>query len=282
MKRSYSVLFAMAALVACGGSESGTADSAAAAPAAPNVVTFTARDFAFTAPDTIPAGVTTFKLIVEGTNLHHAQLLKFSEGKRLADFIAAMQAFKPGDAPPTWAVEVGGPNPPAPGEETNTTQMLEPGNYAVVCFVDIPDKVPHIMKGMAKEFVVVPSTATAVEPTPDVTVTLADFTFAVSTPLTAGQHTIRVDNSGPQPHEISILQFLPGKTMIDFQKWAEKFEGPPPVKSLGGVAGIQSGGHAFFTVNLTPGDYALFCFIPDAKDMQPHFMHGMVQAFKIG
>jgi hypothetical protein len=32
-----------------------------------------------------------------------------------------------------------------------------------------------------------------------------------------------------------------------------------------------------FTADFVPGKYALICFLPDAKDGKPHFMHGMVQ-----
>ena len=37
----------------------------------------------------------------------------------------------------------------------------------------------------------------------------------------------------------------------------------------------------YFTADLTPGNYALLCFVPDAKDGKPHLEHGMVKQFKI-
>ncbi|HSA55317.1 MAG TPA: hypothetical protein VLE53_06410 [Gemmatimonadaceae bacterium] len=275
-------LVVMATLVACGGGESESADSAdsatTAAAAAPNVVTFTASDFAFDAPDTIPAGLTTIRLVNRGPELHHAQLVRFNEGKTLADFMQALQA---GGPPPAWAEEMGGPNPPAPGEESNATQNLEPGNYAVVCFVDTPDKVPHVAKGMMKAFTVVPSTSTAGEPAADVTMRLADYTFTLSDSLEAGMQTIRVENAAQQPHEVFLVQFAPGKSMPDLLKWAETYQGPPPGKPMGGIAAIGSGQHAFFTVTLTPGEYGLLCFVPDAKDGKPHIAHGMMQTLKV-
>ena len=33
-------------------------------------------------------------------------------------------------------------------------QDLEPGTYTAVCFVDIPDGIPHVMRGMVAEFTV--------------------------------------------------------------------------------------------------------------------------------
>jgi len=59
----------------------------------------------------------------------------------------------------------------------------------------------------------------APEPKADVTITLADYSFTSSTPLTAGTHTIRVENSGPQLHELTIERLAPGKTVADFQQW---------------------------------------------------------------
>lgn len=269
-------------LIACGGAESAPGDSASTnattTAAAPNVVTFTASDFAFEAPDTIPAGLTTIRLVNRGPELHHAQLIRFNEGKTLADFRQALQA---GGPPPAWVEEMGGPNPPAPGEESNATQDLEPGNYAVVCFVDTPDKVPHVAKGMMKAFTVVPSTSTATEPTADLTMRLTDYAFTLSDSLEAGMQTIRVENGAQQPHEVFLVQFAPGKTMADLMKWAETYEGPPPGKPMGGIAAIESGEHAFFTVTLSPGDYGLLCFVPDAKDGKPHIAHGMARMLKI-
>jgi hypothetical protein len=267
------------AFVACSGGETSETPPA---PTGPAELVITARDFTFELPDTIMAGLTRIRLVNEGPALHHAQLLKFNEGKSLADLEAAMKAG-PGPTP-SWLEEVGGPNPPEPGMETNTTQNLEPGNYAVVCFVDLPDKVPHIMKGMAKPFVVVTPAAAAApapEPVPTVTMTLADYAFQLSAPLTAGKHTVRIDNAGPQTHEVAILKLKPGKTMEDFQKWGETYQGEQPVTILGGIAGIKTGGRAWFDVDLTAGDYILICFVSDAKDQKPHFMHGMVQQFTI-
>jgi hypothetical protein len=35
-------------------------------------------------------------------------------------------------------------------------------------------------------------------------------------------------------------------------------------------------------MDFEPGRYALLCFVPDAGDGMPHFMHGMVQEFTVG
>jgi len=54
-------------------------------PAGPNVVTITAADYVFNVPDTIPAGLTTFRLVNQGKELHHASLIRLKDGKVLTD-----------------------------------------------------------------------------------------------------------------------------------------------------------------------------------------------------
>jgi hypothetical protein len=178
---------------------------------------------------------------------------------------------------------VGGPNPPVPGGETSETQTLEAGTYAIVCFVDVPDHVPHVMKGMVRSLTVIPAAnaVAAAPPTADVVVTLKEYSFNFSTPLTSGKHTLRIDNGGTQPHEILLAQLAPGKTPDDFMKWGQTYEGPPPAKPLGGVAALRPGLSGYISVDLTPGDYMLLCFVADAQDGKPHVMHGMALPVKV-
>ena len=41
-------------------------------------------------------------------------------------------------------------------------------------------------------------------------------------------------------------------------------------------------GSATFSADLTAGEYALMCFVPDSKDGKPHFAHGMMKTIKVG
>src|SRR2546430_11893031 len=79
--------------------------------AGPSLITITATDYAFGVPDTIPAGLTTFRLVNQGKELHHANLVRLGEGKTVADFqtglAAAMTNHMP---PPTFMGFAGGPN----------------------------------------------------------------------------------------------------------------------------------------------------------------------------
>ncbi len=246
-------------------------------PPGPNVVAIAATDYAFAAPDTIPAGLTTFKLVNQGKEPHQAVIFGAS-GHTFEEMETAAEMEGP---IPAWLVFPAGPGVAIGGDSSNATAQVAPGNYLIVCFIPSPDGQPHVAKGMIRRLVVTAAPAGAVaatEPTSDVTVTLADYSFALSTPLTAGTHTIRVENRGPQLHEITIEQLTPGKTLADWQRWAAAgAKGMPPSKPIGGFVGPNVGAVGWFTVTLAPGTYLLTCFVPDVKDGKPHVMHGMVQ-----
>jgi hypothetical protein len=253
--------------------------SIAPAPAAKaRVVRVTGADFTFDAPETIPAGITEFRFLNKGPSLHHMQILKLTGGKTLDDLRAALA--NPGP-PPVWVKMLGGPNAPAPGTESNATLTLEPGNYAIICFVDLGGA-PHFTKGMLRALKVVPAKGGgASRPKADITTSLFDYGFKISSPIRAGTHTIRVHNTGPQSHEVELIQLAPGKTVGDFVAWLGDMKGPPPAKPIGGIAGIEPGMSELFSADFTPGNYALVCFIPDAKDGKPHYVHGMTQQFSV-
>jgi len=268
-------------LAACGGDGS-TPGGDADAVAVPQEVHFTASDFAFEGPATLEAGMTTFVLTNESETWHHLQLVRLPEGMTMQDFEAGLSNMQPGSPPPPWWADAGGVNPPPPGEAARVTMMLEPGEYAVLCLVDTPDKVPHVMKGMIQPLTVTASTsAPAPLPESDVTLTLVDYAFSFSAPLTAGSHVIRVENGASQAHEIALFRFLPGMGMDDLMAWAENYEGPAPMTAMGGVPAFAPGQVADMYVDLEAGDYVALCFVPDANDGMPHLLHGMALPFNV-
>ena len=283
-------LSAAAALCACS-KEAPKTDSAsisqAAAPAVPaaaydpasRTATVIAKDFAFEAPDSLPAGWTTFRMLNDGPNLHHMVLFRLDGGKTIADAQAALK--NPGP-PPAWLVEVGGPNAPDPKAESNATIELQPGNYVMLCFVDIPEKTPHFMRGMVRPLKVTAATSASSAPVADVVLSMADYSFTVkSGTLSAGKHVVQVLNDGPQGHEVEIVKLAPGKTMKDLAAWMAKFEGPGPADAIGGIIGVAKGSTGYFNVELSAGNYVMICFAPDAKDGKPHLEHGMIKEFTV-
>lgn len=271
------------ALAACNKSQASEktpdADSGATITGA-NEVEIRATEFAFDAPDTIAAGLTTFHLVDTGKQLHHAQLVRLDDGKTVADMDAAL---KKGGPLPDWMVFAGGPNAPRPGGGVSeATEELQPGNYAIICLVPGPDQIPHIMKGMVHPLTVLPTAgAAAQEPSADLVVHMQEYGYKLSAPLTAGERRLRVENDGEQPHELELVRLADGKSVVDLEKWVESQQGPPPGEPLGGVAALAPGAQAFFSADITPGNYALICFVPDVHDGKPHFIHGMAQEITV-
>jgi plastocyanin len=285
-------LGAIAVAVAIAGCKSDRSSNAAASavPAAPAetprhrpaTVTVTARDFGFDADSKVPAGATTVHLVNHGKELHQAQLIKLEDGRTVEDLVRALKTPGP---PPSWIKFVGGPNGIAPGQEANATSILAPGSYAYICFIPSPDGVMHAAKGMIRAFEVTaaPATAAAELSPADVTIKLTDYGFEPSQPLTPGRHTILVENAGPQVHELVLLKLAPGKKVEEFGAWAETgMKGPPPAEPLGGVGFLDKGSRGSFTAELTPGEYGLICFVPDARDGKPHLAYGMMKTIKVG
>jgi hypothetical protein len=266
---------------------------ASARTAPVRTLTVTARNYAYEMPDTVAAGRTEFRLLNKGTEMHHVSLIRLDGGRTVADFLAAVKA---GGPPPAWAHDEGGPNTPVPGGTSVAIVDLKPGNYLTVCWIPSNDGVPHVMKGMIRGFTVVdPSRVKAVAkasaaadgalpdgaiknvPVSDVTLTLNDYSFTFSKPLSAGKHMLRIENAAKQAHEIFIVRLAPGKSAKDVAAWVEKQSGPPPAEPLGGISSMSAGRVNEIPLDLAPGNYGLLCFIPDAKDGKPHVAHGMMQ-----
>lgn len=251
----------------------------------PAVVTVTATDYEFDAPDTLQEGWTTFRLVNNGDAFHAALLVKLEEGRTLNGFRQAYaEALKTG-GPWNALGLLGGIVGPPPQGTTNATLHLDAGLYAWYCPLGFEDGVPHVVgHAMMRPFVVqqrVGSVPPAAAPEPTVTITMVDYAFHLSAPVTAGQHMIRVENRGPEPHEVILMQLAPGKTLEDVQTWLrDRRSSPPFSNSLGGVVLEEAGAEAYFEGELTPADYVLFCVI-SAPDGRRHWEHGMILQMRV-
>lgn len=282
-RSGFLTLAALTLVSACGTDAPAAADSATPeiAAVAPRDVLIRTRDNVFyEIPDTLPAGLTNVRLINDGPMFHHVWIVRLEEGRRLND---VLEHFKSGAPMPSWMVDVGGPNTPGtPGGETAAVVDLKPGVYAVLCMIDLPDRTPHVMKGMAHELIVTEAEGPAATlPAADIVMTLDDYTFETDTVITPGTHTIRFENAAAQPHEVVFVKLEAGKTLQDFLHFVGQPEGTPPGTIIGGVTGLARGEMNQVTLTFEMGDYAMICFVPDAKDGRPHLMHGMAKQIHV-
>lgn len=268
---------------ACGGEGQ---DSRVDADPIPRVVTVTMTDYAFDAPDTLHEGWTTFSVANDGGAIHAAQLVKLEDGTSVDDFREAYTRALTNDGP--WEVMdlLGGIVGPFPKRgSTNGTLHLSAGHYAWYCPLGLEDGVNHVVgRGMTRPFVVVPRAASVpptAAPAPSVTITMVDYAFLLSTSPAAGPHVFRVENQGPEPHEVILMKLAAGKTLEEAEAWLGNFRGPSPFSAgLGGVIIHRTGDEAYFEANLTPGTYVLFCVIT-APDGRPHLEHGMIMQISV-
>src|ERR1044071_630964 len=99
-------------------------------------VTYVARDYSLTGPDTVPNGMVAVRIRNEGHDLHQIQFIRLPEGKTAAAFSTQINANP--SRLPKWVQRRGGPNSVAPGEEALAVIGLEPGDYVLIC--GIPDE----------------------------------------------------------------------------------------------------------------------------------------------
>jgi hypothetical protein len=265
---------------------------------APNVVSLTATEYAISAPDSVRAGWTTFRLANHGDQVHYGHIVRLDSGRTPQDLVGAyLEAIRKSAPRPAWVKRFGGPGGTAPHDSSNVTQQLEPGSYVWICPVEDDSGTPHFARGEVKPFVVYAvagdAAGRATGPTASTAIRLADFSFTVDSSLKAGRHTIRVDNGGAEPHDISLMKLAPGRTIDELRNWLNPERArrsddakapPPPIESigtgLGGIAAIAPGMSVYFDVNLTPGEYVLFCMVT-APDGRSHIEHGMMQQLKV-
>lgn len=269
------VLLALSA--GCAGDGSG--DPEPVATVAVQEVTFETTDHAYAGPSRIEAGLVRVRMANAGPELHHVTIVRIPESGSIDDLVANTSDH--GTMPPGYE-PMGGPNAVNPGAEMVTELELEAGSYALFCLIPSPDGVPHFRKGMVTALEVVDGEATAAAEVGgwDRTLTLAEYAFSWDTQPTVGPQRIRVENAGTEGHEVFIARLAEGKTSQDLLAWFEAQEGPPPADALGGVGFLARSRWNVMDVDLTPGRYALYCFVP-APDGAPHFVHGMMQEFEI-
>ena len=257
-------------------------------PAEPNHVKIKTADFVFLeVPDTIPAGVTTFRVENGGAFPHNAAIGRLTGDHTYAELITYVMNNE--SQFPDWFVFMGGPSAPLSGDTSESTLQVFPGNHVLICGVPVPAGVPHFMKGMTRPLKVVESNGRkAKTPEADIKMVLDDYSFKMTPEITAGTRTIEVVNIASQPHEFILVRLEEGKSAGDMLNWLvtviqsdAAILPQAPGEFLNGVSAMGKGIANFVTVDFSPGEYALICPILDQGDGRPHFMHGMVHQFTV-
>jgi len=273
------VLFAASLLAGCdrtdepeavGGEKSGEEPT-------PTTVAVVAKDFSFDAPASIAGGLVEFSFTNQGNEPHFAGFARVAPGKSFGDVEAAMTAPPPAEGPagPPPFEDFAGIPTADPGTGGRITLNVPAGTYAFFCLIPSPDGVSHAAKGMVKELRVGEAIAGRL-PEPDITMVATDFEFDQTPSAEDGSNTVLLRNEGRQLHEVNLVELGSDGSVDDVIAWYGQPAGPPPMRSLAGVA-IRPGEEATATMDLKAGStYAFVCVIPDVLgDFAPHITKGM-------
>jgi hypothetical protein len=227
-----------------------------------NVVDVTAGDFFFTSPQSIPAGLTTFRLSQVGKFAHDMSILQLLQSKTFDEFVALAVA----EQPRPWARNLGGPGFIEPPLSTNVTLVLEPGSYVLACFMTAPGDPPEHRRMFRPLHVAPAPDAASMEPPTDLVVKILEDGYEFSPSLSAGRHLLRVENATSQSRLFRMERILPGRTVEEALKWRRGRLTVPetvrPTESKGRLATFEPGQHLIMAVDLDPGTY-LVGSLPD-------------------
>lgn len=286
-------------------SQEGESSTSAAQAAGPQVVEVTARDFAFEAPDSIPAGWTTFRMANKGQQTHFLYLGRLPDGKTFEDYKTgvlppfdsvyhlyregeltkpeAMKAF--GEAIPKWFAKrevQGGPGLVAPGGTSQATVHLEPGEYWMECYVKNKAGTFHTSLGMVRGLTVTADSISTSPPEADMAMTLSNGEIATTDTLSPGENTVEVYfREHPQAtlflnNDVHLVRWDENTDRKTVARWMDawKSEGlraPAPVEFLGGIQEGAAGDTAYFTVDVQPGSYAWVMEMPMERSVIRQF-----------
>jgi hypothetical protein len=281
-------VLALLALAACGSSSTGKSKGAAktrSVSKTPPVVDVTAGGangtWSFQFPPTITGGVITMRLHnTSASDSHDLQLVR-ADGAHTADEIKAV-VTKDGVPIPDWLHAAGGVGDTAPGQTSEATFRLPAGHYFYFC-TDDTNGTKHAMNGMFGELDVTGNSGAAL-PAPTAHVNASEYKFDTSG-LKAGDNLVEFKNTGAQLHMVLAAPMQPGKTLADVKTAmsANDQSAPPPIDFEKAVSAevVDPGQSVFVHWNLSPGKYAMLCFLNDHTGGPPHFTMGMLQEVDI-
>lgn len=238
-------------------------------------VIFTAKDFSFSGPTSIPGGWQTIKLVNEGHDFHQIQFLKLPPGKTAIDFQEAMSRNHWRQLP-QWIQRHGGVNSVSPGAEAVVVINLIPGEYVLICGIPDMRGRPHVVQGMISSLLVKPSSTPPSAPSADVIITGTDFSYVVDGTLKPGPRIFQFRNDGEQAHEVVFVKLQSGASTQNFlNAYRPGIASNPAGKTIGGMVGLDPGLDSYIQVDLEVGRYGLLCFLGDPVTGAPHFSRGM-------
>lgn len=267
------------------------------------VVEVVAEDHAFSAPDEIPSGWTTLRLINEGDETHFAILTRLPEGQSVdsyteeaaVHFVEAVRSIRSGEMDetaakvrlasvlPAWfgsLERMGGPGLVTGGATAEMILDLEPGNYFLECYMKAENGEFHAMEGMIRPLTVTAEASGATEPRADLRMTLSNDGIAVEEELAPGQYTIAVEFAeqpeAGDPHDVHLARLDEGTDLAEVVRWMDWLDPdglgtPAPAEFRGGTHEMPAGSLVYISVELKPGRHVWISQMTAAQGILKEF-----------
>lgn len=207
----------------------------------------------------------------------------FDEGMKLimeGDIESAVTAF---GRLPEWFQQIkfmGGTGLISPKHTAKSTVYLDPGVYAMECYVKMFNGEWHTSHGMLKQIIVKEEKTDLQPPAPTVTLDISSIDgIVLRDSLTVGKQIIRTNFVDQKiwehfvGHDVNLVKYentASLDSLIQWMNWMNprglRSPAPDGFTFLGGMNNLSAGQYGFFEADLTPGNYVLISEVPDANE----------------
>ena len=254
----------------------------------------------FQVQDTIKSGWQTFKYSNQSSETHFFLLEKYPEGKSLEDartvvvpvFQKGMNLLNEGKNEeamaafgelPEWFQQIvfmGGSGLISPGETAVSTLHMEPGYYVMECYVKMENGTFHSAMGMLEDLVVLPDSVEFSPPSPTVSLGISkEEGIVLRDSVRSGPQVIEVNFVDQAVHEhfvghdVNLVKLGENADVEALAKWMNWSDpkglitpAPAGVTFLGGINEMPAGSTGYFSVSLSPGNYAFISEVPSPAE----------------
>jgi len=245
-----------------------------------------ATDTAFQAPAQATAGLTLLTIENQSSSDASVTLGGPKEGQTMDEMVQTLATPSPQGFPPIfYEIKLTGGPTAKPGETKQVLINLTEGDWAA--FGEANQAPAFITVAAAQG-------AASSEPAADLTIETKEFDFpGFPDQITAGDHLMKVTNTGEQPHIVIISTAPEGLTTVEYINFLSALmsgtplaEGTPTFdesafQDVDGLEALSSGMTAWMPLHLEPGTYVVACFIGDKDTGVPHAAEGMAKVFTV-
>ena len=256
------------------------------------------KSMEFFSADTLYSGWNTLFYENQSQEVHFVLMDLYPSGKSVEDtkkdvlppFDEGMKLIMEGDLDnavaafgklPEWFQDIkykGGTGLISPKYTAKSTIYLEPGTYAMECYVKMFNGEWHTSHGMLKQIIVKEESTTLEPPAPSIRIDISGTDGIVLNDTIQGGKQIFQTNFIDQKiyehfvgHDINLVRYENGANLDSLVQWMSWMNpkglitpSPDGFTFLGGMNNLSGGEKGFFEAELTSGNYVLISEVPDA------------------